>query len=391
MVRLPDHLNPAVQAPKLSKRFTSKLRSARLTSQLGIATGVAFGICLLTGYISHAIQHPPWWFAWPSRPISLYRVTQGLHVATGLIAVPLLAAKLWSVYPKLFRWPPLQNFKQNPLNALERGSLILLVAGAIFQLTTGILNIARWYAPMGFFFTTVHFWTAWITIGALLIHIATKLPIVRRALTAPIRPVKTTGLTRRGLLTGVGAAAGAVTVATIGQTVRPLAAISVLAPRDPRIGPQGFPVNTPATSAGVTESATSADYRLTLTGPAGSHTYTVDQLRAMPQHESELPITCVEGWSATAHWTGVRLRDLVAIVGGDDDSQVTVTSLQLGSLYSTSTVAPPHASNPLTLLALGVNGEQLALDHGFPCRLIAPNRPGVMQTKWVTKVEVSRP
>jgi DMSO/TMAO reductase YedYZ molybdopterin-dependent catalytic subunit len=41
------------------------------------------------------------------------------------------------------------------------------------------------------------------------------------------------------------------------------------------------------------------------------------------------------------------------------------------------------------LLALMVNGEPLADDHGAPLRLIAPNRPGVMQTKWVTALEVT--
>jgi DMSO/TMAO reductase YedYZ molybdopterin-dependent catalytic subunit len=42
-----------------------------------------------------------------------------------------------------------------------------------------------------------------------------------------------------------------------------------------------------------------------------------------------------------------------------------------------------------TLLALELDGEPLALDHGFPLRLIAPNRPGVQQTKWINKVVVS--
>jgi DMSO/TMAO reductase YedYZ molybdopterin-dependent catalytic subunit len=47
-----------------------------------------------------------------------------------------------------------------------------------------------------------------------------------------------------------------------------------------------------------------------------------------------------------------------------------------------------HAADPDTLLALALNGEPLALDHGFPVRLIGPNRPGVLQTKWVARVEV---
>jgi DMSO/TMAO reductase YedYZ molybdopterin-dependent catalytic subunit len=50
----------------------------------------------------------------------------------------------------------------------------------------------------------------------------------------------------------------------------------------------------------------------------------------------------------------------------------------------------PHqyASDPLTLLALKLRGEPLALDHGFPARIIAPARPGVLQTKWVSRIEV---
>ncbi len=46
-----------------------------------------------------------------------------------------------------------------------------------------------------------------------------------------------------------------------------------------------------------------------------------------------------------------------------------------------------HTENGLTLLALELNGEILDADHGFPCRIIAPNRPGVLQTKWVTRLE----
>ena len=47
----------------------------------------------------------------------------------------------------------------------------------------------------------------------------------------------------------------------------------------------------------------------------------------------------------------------------------------------------PNLSANATL-ALRVNGETLHIDHGYPCRLIAPNRPGVMQTKWASHLEV---
>jgi DMSO/TMAO reductase YedYZ molybdopterin-dependent catalytic subunit len=366
-------------------RAVSRLRSPKLTSQLGLMLGIAFGICLLTGYLSHAIQHPPAWFFWPSRPVGLYRVTQGLHVATGLAIVPLLGAKIWSVYPKLFRWPPARDLA----HGLERLSLAVLVAAAGFQVLSGLLNIARWYAPMGFFFTVAHFWTAWIAAGAIVIHIGVKLPVIRRALTAKVRPMPTAdGWTRRGFLATVGAAIGVITVATVGQTVRPLAGISVLAPRDPRVGVQGVPVNGSAAAARVRDRALHPAYTLELTGPSGTKLLSVADLAALPQHTANLLITCVEGWSADAVWTGVRLRDLVAMVGGGPDDAVVVESLQENSPYRTSTVEPPHARDPLTLIALRLHGELLDLDHGYPCRLIAPNRPGVLQTKWLSRITV---
>jgi DMSO/TMAO reductase YedYZ molybdopterin-dependent catalytic subunit len=349
---------------------------------------VAFGTCFATGLISHLIQHPPGWFWWPSRPTLLYRVTQGVHVATGLATIPLLAAKLWSVYPRLFRWPPVRD----PVHALERASVAVLAAAALFQLVTGLFNIALWYGPMPFYFPTAHFWTAWLVVGAILVHVGVKLPVIRRALTAatPTRPARQPGtLTRRGLLAAVATAAGAVTVATIGQTLGRLAPVSVLAPRRPTIGPQRVPVNKSARAAGVADTLADPAYRLVVDGPARTVTLTLDELAALPQHTSALPITCVEGWSADAEWTGVRLRDLVTLVGGDPDrSEVHVESLQRGGLFRASTVAPPHVRDPLTLLALRLHREPLHPDHGYPCRLIAPNRPGVLQTKWVARLAV---
>jgi len=384
MVRLPGRLGPRT----LSRSFTSRLRSPRLTSQLGLMLGTAFAICLLTGYISHAIQHPPGWFFWPSRPVNFYRVTQGLHVATGIAIVPLLGAKIWSVYPKLFRWPPARDVA----HGLERLSIAVLVAAAGFQVLTGLLNIARWYAPMGFFFTVAHFWTAWVATGAILIHVGVKLPVIRRALTAKVRPAPAgDGWTRRGFLLTVGAAIGVVTVATAGQTIRPLGAVSVLAPRDPRVGVQGVPVNGSAQDAGVRQKALDPAYHLEVTGPSGTQRLSLADLAALPQHTAALPITCVEGWSADAVWTGVRLRDLVAMAGGGPDDAVTVESLQDDGPYRISTVEPPHARDELTLIALRLNGEPLHLDHGYPCRLIAPNRPGVLQTKWLARIAVGRP
>ncbi|NYE14139.1 molybdopterin-dependent oxidoreductase [Actinomadura citrea] len=362
-------------------RFTSRLHDERVASWLGIALGVSVLVSFGTGLVSHFMQQPAGWMLWPSRPVNLYRVTQGVHVIGGLATVPLLLAKLWTVYPRLWQWPPVRSL----VHGAQRLLVFVLVGAALFQFVTGVLNVAYWYA-FRFYFTTAHYWTAYILVGALVIHIADQWAKARR--TVMTRPQD--GVGRRGFLLTVAGASGVVALTTVGEAVTPLAPLAVLAPRRPGTGPQDVPVNKSAAATGVTAQARDPRWRLTVTGRVAREvTLSLADLRALPQHTARLPISCVEGWSVEASWRGVRLRDVLRLAGVDDDAQVRVESLERQGLYRTSQVAPPHWHDPLTLLALGMNGAPLALDHGYPCRLIAPNRPGVMQTKWVQGLVVS--
>ncbi|MFE6738491.1 molybdopterin-dependent oxidoreductase [Streptomyces tubercidicus] len=367
--------------------FRGGLHDARTATAIGRWLGLAFVVCFVTGLVSHVMQHPPGWLAddLPSRPSWGYRFTQGLHVASGIAAVPLLLAKLWTVYPRLFEWPLVRGVR----HALERLSIAVLVAGAVFELVTGLLNTAQWY-PWPFSFVPVHYAVGWLVVGALVLHLAIKARDIRahwsrRSPGTAALPAED-GPDRRSLLVAVGAAAGAVTLTTVGQSFTPLKDLDLLAPRHPDHGPQALPVNRTAAAAGVTH-LSAENYRLVVSGPR-PYTLTLDDLRALPQHEVELPIACVEGWSTSAHWTGVRVTDLLERAGAPRDARVRVVSLQLRGGYRVSEMGHAHARDPLTLLALRLNGEELAPDHGYPARLIAPNRPGVLQTKWVGRLEV---
>jgi DMSO/TMAO reductase YedYZ molybdopterin-dependent catalytic subunit len=194
---------------------------------------------------------------------------------------------------------------------------------------------------------------------------------------------------RRRFLGGVFATSALITVFTVGQTVRPLAWLALLSPRRPDSGPQGFPVNATAADARVVDLARAPDYRLRVAGNVTQPLiFTLEELHALPQHAATLPIACVEGWSVSRHWTGVRVRDLLERAGAPRGADVRVESLQPEGSWRTSILHPAHARDRDTLLALLVEGEELALDHGYPLRLIAPNRPGVHQTKWVTGLVV---
>ncbi len=377
--------------PFRENSFPSKLHDEQVAAILGCALGITFTVCFATGLYSHLAQNPPSWFELPSRPAGLYRVTQGLHVATGIASIPLLAAKLWTVYPKLFSWPPFES----AAHLIARISLLPLIGGGLFMLFTGLANINLWY-PWQFNFPVTHYWAAWLTMGALVVHIGAKFTTTRRVLSrkvsasaVPSAVDAVDAVDRRRFLATVFGTSALLTLFTVGQTFAPLRKLALLAPRRPDVGPQGFPVNRTARTAGVVETSQASDYRLTVTGRVRNElSLGLDELRALRQHSAVLPIACVEGWSTTQRWTGVRVRDLLAMAGASPDAEVRVESLQQHRSYRTSDLNPWQAHDPDTLLALLVNGEPLALDHGYPLRLIGPNRPGVMQTKWVTRLVV---
>ena len=356
-------------------------RPPREAACLGVALGVAFTVCALTGLWSHLHQNEPAWLDLPARPAGLYRITQGLHVVTGFATIPLLLAKLAVVHHHLFAWPPVRS----AAHAVERALLVPLVGGAVFLLVSGVANVARWY-PWGFFFPAAHGAAAWVTVGALIVHVGAKWSTTREALRPRSGPLPTD---RRAFLGGVAATSGVLALGVAGGTVPAVSPVSFLAQRRPGVGPQGIPVNKTAAGAGVTDAALDPRWRLRITG-AVERTLSLsrEDLRAMPQTEAELPIACVEGWSASARWRGVAVRDLLSAAGAARTSEVVVRSLQQSGLYSSSELNRHQAGDRHTIIALEVDGEALHLEHGFPARLIGPGRPGVNQTKWLEALEV---
>ena len=173
----------ALKTPPIPEQrdFPSRLHHPRVAARVGAWLGICFFIAFATGLISHLAQQPDSWL--PSRPVWGYRLTQGLHVAAGTACVPLLLVKLWTVYPRFWIRPPRPS-RELLLHVAERTSVGVLVAAAIFQLATGLANVTTWY-PWSFSFRSTHFAVAWVVIGALVVHIAVKLPVVREALAGP--------------------------------------------------------------------------------------------------------------------------------------------------------------------------------------------------------------
>ncbi|MDP5183955.1 molybdopterin-dependent oxidoreductase [Blastococcus sp. BMG 814] len=414
----------ALPGPFRRENWRSPVRGPWLTAVLSLVLLVGLPIVFVTGLLSYAAYNPDlpgndmtpgkglfgfYLFDWPTEPYWLYRVTQGTHVILGLVLIPVLLGKLWSVIHKLFEWPPVRS----PAQFIERISIALLVGSAVFEFVTGLLNIQYWYVfPASFY--TMHFYGAWVFIAALAVHIGLKI----RVMVAPLRsrrlrdelrtdtahtapespdpdelvsadPARPT-ISRRGALGLVGAGSLAVLLLTAGQSIGgALRSTALLAPRgqDLGSGPNGFQVNKTAEYRGISESDTGSSWRLTLRGGGSPTTLTRDDLLAMTQHTSHLPIACVEGWSTTNQaWVGVRLRDLAELAGVPEPAYVRVESLQQGGSFGAASLRRNQILDPDSLLALGVNGADLSLDHGYPARVIVPNNPGVHNTKWVSRM-----
>jgi hypothetical protein len=369
----------------------SALRSPEVAARVGLWLGVCFAVAFLTGLYSHWLQDPPAWFVPVRRPVWFYRVSQGLHYLTGTACVPLLLVKLYAVYPRLFARPPWRDRGELVRHGLERASIGLLVASALFQVVTGTANSTQWY-PWAFSFRATHYAVAWVAIGSLLVHVAVKLPVIRAALRADLAAHETAGvdgvgLSRRGLLRTTYLATGLVVLSVAGSAVPWLRHVSVF--ENHLVPGGGVPINKSARRAGVTATATAAGWALEVVHGSRTARLTRADLRSLPQRTERLPIACVEGWSASGEWTGVRLRDLLDLVDAPRGATVSVSSLQTEGPFRSSTVLGAATDDPLTLVALGLDGAELSIDHGYPCRLIAPGRPGVLQTKWLARIEVT--
>jgi DMSO/TMAO reductase YedYZ molybdopterin-dependent catalytic subunit len=401
--------------------WRSPLRGLWLTSLLSLVLLGGLTVMVVTGLLSYAAYNPRlphndptpgaallkfYLFSWPTHPAWLYRVNQGTHITLGLALVPVVLAKLWSVLPRLFTWPPVRS----AAHSLERLSLIMIVGGVLFEFATGILNIQNYYV-FPFSFYTAHLYGAWVFIAGLVIHVILKFPrmlaglrsrSLRQELRTPLaetrpEPPDPEGLraahpaaptiSRRGLLAGVGAASAVVTGLVIGQSVGGWTRRTALfGPRGlSAAGPGGLPVNKTAAAIGLTDEDVGDGYRLTLIGTR-QLTLTRDQVLALPQRTADLPIACVEGWSASARWTGVRLADLARLAGVSKPGPARVESIQRKGPFRKVFLSTAQVNDPVSLLALRVNGADLSRDHGYPARTIIPGAPGVHNTKWVGKI-----
>lgn len=116
---------------------------------------------------------------------------------------------------------------------------------------------------------------------------------------------------------------------------------------------------------------------------------TLDDLLAYPPVTQAITLSCISNrvggdLIGTSNWTGARLRDVLKDLGLRPEAKELLVEGADGFFES---VVMEDLMDPRTLLVYGMNGETLPEKHGFPLRIYIPNRYGMKQPKWITRIE----
>ena len=132
-----------------------------------------------------------------------------------------------------------------------------------------------------------------------------------------------------------------------------------------------------------------ADWVLTIDGMVDRPmSFTFQELVAMARLDQVMDFHCVTGWSVQdVTWNGVHMQTLLDAVGVRSTA-THITFHTVNSIYNES-LPLEVALEPHTMLAYGVCGATLPLDHGFPLRLVIPRLLGYKNAKYVQRLELT--
>jgi DMSO/TMAO reductase YedYZ molybdopterin-dependent catalytic subunit len=127
-------------------------------------------------------------------------------------------------------------------------------------------------------------------------------------------------------------------------------------------------------------------YRLQVDGLVEKpRNFTYKEITDFSQTSKVVDLDCVEGWSFTAKWTGVKIADLFNEVGAMDNATTVIFYSADG--YSTSLDRDYLLKNDI-ILAYKLNDVTLPPDRGFPLQLVAESKYGYKWAKWITRIEL---
>ncbi len=129
------------------------------------------------------------------------------------------------------------------------------------------------------------------------------------------------------------------------------------------------------------------DYQLEVSGlVADKHSWTLAELRKLPQTSQVTRHICVEGWSAIGKWGGVTFATFLNHIGADLSAKY--VGFKCEDDYYTS-IDMPTALHAQTLLTLTYDGQTLPPEYGYPMKLRMPTKLGYKNPKHIVAIFVT--
>jgi DMSO/TMAO reductase YedYZ molybdopterin-dependent catalytic subunit len=129
------------------------------------------------------------------------------------------------------------------------------------------------------------------------------------------------------------------------------------------------------------------DWRLEISGLVSKPgEYTLRDLRGLPRATQNTRHICVEGWDVIGSFGGVRLGDVLTLVGADLKARVLEIACADDYYESLDMATARHSQS---LLCDEMYGRPLTRAHGAPLRLVLPTKLGYKQAKYIVGLRVT--
>lgn len=285
----------------------------------------------------------------------------------------LLAATVLKLRRSVPRAARAGRWRRLALGSLVSLGVVAALTGGFLWVASGeLLTVGTWTV------LTLHAWVGLLVVPLVVVHL---LPRRWRVLRLPPR----NGVSRRTVLAGAG-------LALVGVGAFGLTSLADLLRGGVRrfTGSRWLPTGgIPPVTTFFGEGTPSIDadaWRLTVTTPTVTRTWTLAGLRALGETEIAAVLDCTSGWAIETGWHGVPLAQLLD--ASEPAPATTRRRVLVKSVTGWSTELPMDEARA-AFLATGVGGIDLPAGNGAPCRLVVPDRRGLDWVKWVTEIRIA--